>query len=73
MAVMDQENERLKTTIVEQGQKLDQTMSELHSFRQECNELKQSLDQAYVVAHDHERRITELTDELLQANIQVGM
>ena len=72
-AVMKQENERLETTTVEQGQKLDQMMSELHALQQECNELKQTLDQAAVDASGHERRIAELTDELLQANTEVGM
>ena len=72
-AAMNQENERLETTTMEQGQELDQMKSELHALQQECNKLKQSLDQTAVVTHDHERRIAELTDELLQANIEVGM
>ena len=73
MAVLNQENERLEITIVERRQELDQTLSELHALQQECNELKQSLDQVAVVAHDHERRIAELNDELLQANTKVRM
>ena len=56
-AVMSQENERLETTIMEQRQELDQTLSELHTIQQRCNELKQSLNQSAVVAHDRERRI----------------
>ena len=72
-AVMNQENERLKTTIVEQRQELNQILSEQNTLQQECNELKQSLNQAAVVASGHERRIAELTDELLQANTKVGM
>ena len=73
MAVINQENERLEVTIVEQRQELNQMMSEQSTLQQECNELKQSLNQAAVVTHGHERRITELTDELLQANTEVGM
>lgn len=70
---MKQENEILETAIVEQRQELNQMMSELYALQQECNLYKQSLDQAVVVTHDHERRITELTDELLQANTKVRM
>ena len=69
--VMKQEIERLETTIVEQRQELDQMISELHALQQECSEQKQSLDQAAVVASGHERKIAELTDELLQANTEV--
>ena len=71
--VMNQKNEKMETTIVEQRQELNQMMSELHTLQQECNELKQSLDQAAVVAHGHEQKIAELTDELSQANTEVGM
>ena len=70
---MNQKNKKMETTIVEQRQELNQMMSELHTLQQECNEQKQSLDQAAVVTHGHEQKIAELTDELLQANTEVGV